>query len=416
MKANLTPPTRITHVDINSYFATLLQQENPALRGKPIGVLKSAGRTCIIAASKEAKTFGVKTGSYLKEALQLAPHLITVPAEFDRYLDCTRRLKQIFVELSPDVHIFSLDEAFIDITHCQHIYPDAQAFGRLVQERIKQELGEWVTCSVGISHNRLLAKLASEITRPDSIFEITEQNKDAILAKVGFKDMCGVGRRLEEKLKLLGITHPYELNFWTEAELRPTFGPFWAPELKRIGAGENSHLLSLLDKQESQPMKSVGRTITGYQLCDSELHIRQTLYNLTEELIYKVRKMKMAGRHVGISLWGEEQSWYAHRTLQYHVRQTRELFKLLYNDLYQSWHRTFKVIKFGVFLSDLEFVDDLTPTLIPEWHRQERVSQAIDAVTAKYGLFSIKPASLIGFKMIRPEVTGFLGDKKYYGL
>jgi DNA polymerase-4 len=408
---------RIVHVDINSYFATLLQQENPLLRGKPVGVVKSAGRSCIIAASKEAKKLGVRTGDYLKNVDQnIVRQLILVPAEFDRYLDCTKRLKRIFESLSPEVDIFSLDEAFIDITHCHNLYPDARAFGLLVQERIKAELGEWVTCNVGLSYNRLLAKIGSEISPPDTVFEINEENRDAILARVEFKDVCGVGHRLEQKLTALGIDHPYALNFWSEAELEPFFGPFWTKELKRIGRGEDSHVLALIDRKRDDEMKSVGRTITGYRLCDSEKHIKQTLYNLTEELIYKVRKMDMAGRHVGISLWGHERSWYAHRTLKYYVNHTSELFNLLYHGLYQSWDRDFPVIKFGVFLSQLKPLSQQTIPWLPVWHKTEQVSQAVDKLTNKYGLFTIKPATMIDFKMIRPEVTGYLGDKKYYGL
>jgi len=406
-------PKRILHIDINSYFATLLQQENPFLRGKPVGVLKSAGRTCIIAASKEAKKKGVKTGCYLKEARQLAPDLITVPAEFDRYLDCTKRLKKLFDSLSPDVDIFSLDEAFVDLTYCSTLYPDAHEFAQQVQQKIKADLGEWVTCNIGISHNRLLAKIASEITPPDSIFEINGDNKDAILAKVEFKDVCGIGSRLGAKLGRLGIHHPYAINFWSEEDLADFFGPFWSKELKRIGAGEDSHILSLVDRNRDHEMKSVGRTITGYKLCDSELEIKQTLYNLMEELIYKVRKMDMAGRHVGICLWGHDESWYAHRTLKYYVRHTQELFELLYNQSYSSWDRSFKVIKYGVFLNQLKPMSQISQCLLPSWNRQEKISQALDHLTEKYGLFTVKPGLLTNFKMIRPEVTGYLGDKKY---
>ena len=131
----------ILHVDINSYFAIMLQQERPSLRGKPIGVVKDHGRSVVIAASKEAKQYGVKTGSSGYEAKQVCPQIQFVPAEFDFYLSATKRLKRLFHSISPDLHIFSLDEAFIEITHLPHIYPDAHACGRFIQERVKEELG-----------------------------------------------------------------------------------------------------------------------------------------------------------------------------------------------------------------------------------------------------------------------------------
>lgn len=413
MNKTESTPRQILHVDINSYFATVLQQENPMLRGKPLGILKSLGRSCLIATSKEAKKLGIKTGCSLPDARRLAPNLMTVAAEFDRYLDCTKRLKLIFESFSPESDIFSLDESFIDLTHCQYLYPNSHTAATQIRQAIKDELGEWVTCNIGISHNRLLAKIASEVSPPDSTFEITSQNQDAILAKVEFKDVCGVGPRLEKKLRKLGITHPYGLNFWSQEDLEPFFGPFWSQELKRIGAGEESHILRLIDRNRDQHMKSVGRTITGYQLCDDELQIKQTLYNLTEELIYKVRQMKMAGRHIGIGLWGQDQGWFAHRTLKYHVNHTSELFQLLYQGLYGPWQRSFKVIKYGVFLNQLTPESELSQCWLPDWQKREKVSRAVDLLTEKYGLFTVKPATLTNFSMIRPEVTGYLGDKRF---
>ncbi len=414
---------RIAHVDINSYFATMLQQENPHLRGKPVGVVKDVGRTCIIAASKEAKKLGITTGCRLAEAKELAPDLVTVPAEFDLYLDCTRRLKRLFNSLVPDVDIFSLDEAFLDLTNCRNIYPDPIKFGRLTQQLIKQELGEWVTCNVGISYTRLLAKLAGEMSPKGSVTEITPNNKDSYLAQAKFRDVCGIGWALEKKLARIGVTNPYQLNFCTQTELENLVGPFWSQELLNIAKGNDSHVLSLIPKKRTQPMKTVGRSITGYQLTDNETIIKQTLYNLCCEAAAKVRHMNMAGRHVGVYLLGQDQSWFNHKTYPYYVRHTHELFDLIYHRFYLQWQRTFKVIKFGVFLGNLKPLSQVPVSLFPEWprqgqggHQQERVYQALDAVNKKFGLFTLRPATLVNFKVFRPEVTGFLGDKNYYGL
>jgi DNA polymerase IV len=125
MTAELQPTSRWVHVDINSYFATLLQQENPFLRNKPIGVVKDFGRTCLIAVSKEAKKKGIKTGCPLAEAKLLCPEIMAVPVNFEMCLSATIRLKKLFEALAPEVLIFSLDEAFINIGDCQLIYPRA---------------------------------------------------------------------------------------------------------------------------------------------------------------------------------------------------------------------------------------------------------------------------------------------------
>lgn len=398
------------HIDINSYFAAVLQQENPKLRGKPVGVTKGIGRGCVIAASKEAKKLGVKTGCHVREARKLAPNIIFVTAEFDFYWDCTKRLKKIFENITPDAEIFSLDEAFIPLDNCKYLYPDPYKLALKVQETIKKELGEWVTCNVGISYNRLLAKMASEIAPKGTILEINETNRDEILKRVTFSDVCGVGYRLEERLKPFGVTHPYEINSLSDEVLEKNFGTFMAQGLRRIGRGEDSYIL---DRTENEHMKSVGRTITGYKLCNTETEIKRILYNLMEEVTYKVRKMDMAGRHVSIFLTGEDKSWHKHKTLKYHIRHTNEMFEILYNGFYKNWKRDFKIIRFGVGMSSLSLLSEMQPTLLPHWYKYDKLYKAMDSISDKYGLFTLHSALLTQKEIIRPEVTGYLGDKKF---
>lgn len=411
-----TQPKVILHVDINSYFATLLQQENPHLRGRPVGVVKDRGRTCIIAASKEAKAQGVKTGSRLIAAQQLCPHLIVVPAAFDRYLDATRRLSRLFLNFSPHVYVYSLDEAFIDITDCQrYLYPDPIQAARQIQSQIKQELGDWVTCNVGIAENRFLAKMASEVAAKGSVNQVTTDNKDALLASTPFQDVCGIGHRLEKKLRLFGATVPYHLRLLDPQDLQAVVGPFWTQELLKMAYGQEPHHLELLDRSLPH-MQSVGRSITGYRLYDDEAEIAAILRNLMEEITYKVRKMNLAGRQVWVGLYGHSQAWSAHLTLKDYIRHTPQLFEVGYHQLYRHWQRTFPIIKFAVRLNLLKPITQVPQPLFGSWHTQEKLAQASDAITAKYGLFTLRPASLTNRPVIRPEVTGFLGDKTYYGL
>lgn len=405
----------ILHVDINSYFATLLQQENPHLRGKPVGVVKDEGRTCIIAASKEAKRAGITTGCRLADALEICPEIITVPVDFDRCLDATYRLKKIFSTIAPSIYIFSLDEAFIDISDClQHLYPDPETAGRRVQEDIRHELGQWVTCNVGIGPNRLLAKMSGEVAPKGSITTVTPDSIDPLLAATPFESVCGIGHRLARKLHALGATTPYLIRLISDEQLEATVGALWKSELQKIAWGEEPHFLATLDRSIPH-MKSVGRSITGFSLCDSESAIQAILYNLMEEVTHKVRAMGLAGRQVSISLYGERgEYWGDFRTLRCPIRHTPEMFDILYHQLYASWRRTFRIIKFAVRLSLL------TPyrqsSLLPTWHRRERLANAQDQAAQKYGLFTLKSAAMLHHDTIMPEVTGFLGDAQYLGL
>lgn len=398
----------IFHVDLNSYFATVEQQQNPFLRGRPVGVVKDKGRTCVIAASVEAKKFGVRTGSLTGEARLKCPEIVLIPGDFDKYWSFTKRLKSLFESLSPDVEIFSLDEAFI-FAPARQDKKDREACARHIQERIYEELGEWVTASVGISFNKTLSKLAGEFAPKGGFFEIDEDNLIWALLNGELTDICGIGPRLERKLKTLGVESPLEILFWDEKILEFVFGKFWGPELKRLAEGKNSHVLELSNNRVE--MKQVGRTTTFFKLVSDEVEVRRTMRNLVEEVALKARQMGMAGRYVAVFLQGKDQSWCKHQTLKYYVRHGEEIFKILSS--FFNKRQRFAVIRVGVFLGMLKPVSEISQCWLPAWQKAERVTAAVDKINEKYGYLTVRPASLAGGPLLYPEVTGYLGDKVY---
>ena len=413
------------HVDINSYFATILQQENPLLRGKAVGVVKDKGRTCIIAASKEAKAFGIKTGCGVSEAKQKAPHIILIPAAFSIYLHTTKVLQNIFRSFVPNPEIFSLDEAFLDIRECSLLYPDPFALAKRVQEAVRLSLGEWVTCNVGVGTTRFLAKLASEIAPKGSIFAVTPENQWSVFASTPFSDVCGIGVRLERKLAEIGVTNLLLLSMCDQQELERCVGVWWAKELRAMISGQETHLLSMIDKPGH--MKSVGRSITGWTLCESEQEIQRVLRNLVEEVTFKCRRMGLAGRQISVALWGswstrkergwgekhmEAPFWSAFRTFKQPIQQASEMFAFIQESC-ATRPDHFPVIKFAVQLSLLQQWNPVPEPLFPHIAKKHAVARAVDIINEKFGLFTVRPGSLLG-SVIRPEVTGFLGDKKYH--
>jgi len=415
--------SEFVHIDINSYFATVLQQENPLLRGRPVGVVKDAGRTCMIAASKEAKQFGVKTGCPAAEARRLAPNIVFVPAAFSTYLHTTKVLQEVFCRFVPRPELYSLDEAFLDLRDCARLYPDPQVLAQTLQREVRLALGEWVTCNVGIGKTRFLAKLASEVAPKGSVFQITPENRWQIFAETPFADVCGIGVRLERKLAEIGVTNLFLLSLCSQAELERCVGPWWAKELQAMVTDKEVQLLTRINAPGH--MKSVGRSITGWTLCESETEIRRILRNLTEEVTFKCRRMKLAGRQVNVALWGSWSGggssgwgrverapfWSAFRTLKEPIRQAAEMFALV-QEFCAGRAERFPVIKFAVNLSLLERWDPEPVPLFPQSARRLAAAHAVDAINERFGLFTVRPASLLG-PVIRPEVTGFLGDKKY---
>src|SRR3989344_8090628 len=183
MDKSLPDQKIILHIDFDSFFASVEQQYNFSLRGKPIGVLAANSRSCIIASSREAKRLGIKTGARSFEAKQICPSIALVPADFIKYFEISKKFLNICKDYSPFVELFSIDEVFIDITKTEHLFGDAYQIIKKIKDRIRIEIGGYITASIGASHNKLLAKMASSINKPNGIFEIKSLDVDEIYKK-----------------------------------------------------------------------------------------------------------------------------------------------------------------------------------------------------------------------------------------
>lgn len=399
----------ILHVDFNSYFATVEQQKNPYLRGKPVGVLKAEGRGVIIAASVEAKHYGVRTGMLVYEAKRLAPHIVLVPADFDSYYDTTKRFVEIARRYSDCVELFSLDEVFLDATQTVSLFGGFLPLALQLKKNIREELGEWLTVSIGIAKNKMLAKFASDIQKPDGLVEITDENQDDYLGKATFEQICGIGMRLERHLRQVGITQLLQIRSIPEDFLRASFGPYWAPYLKRLAWGRDD---SPVVPTEDFPLpKSVSRTYTLYREITDHNHIFATIRNLVEEATEKLRLGKMAGRQFGLMVRNNEESDALFVTRKNYTNDSCEVFREL-KKLYEQrkWYGAVRFL--GVWISLLSEEQHLTDCLLPSVQKRRLVLAAQDCINNRFGHYTLFPASLLRTHIIHPEVNGYLGDER----
>lgn len=219
------PNAVIMYIDMNSYFASCEQQEHPELRGKPIGVITHPSEyACVIAPSIEAKKFGVKTGMRLPDCRALCPQLIPVLARPYVYRHYHVKIMKVLHQYCDDVIAKSIDEAVMNFTSYRLIYKDFNALAHKIKADIRTTCGEFVKCSIGIAPNAFLAKLATEIQKPDGLIEITPENIDGYLEKMKLTDLPGIASANERRLKLIGINTPLELRHGSEALLRKAFG------------------------------------------------------------------------------------------------------------------------------------------------------------------------------------------------
>ena len=293
---------QILHVDLNSFFASVEQQCNPYLRGKPVGILKSLGRSCVIAASNEAKKKGLKVGMSLSQVKSLCPEVVLLPADFPKYSDVTHRFIDLCSSYTDQMEVFSLDEVFLDVTHTAHLFDGSLLLAYDIQQRLKLELGDWLGCSIGIAKNKLLAKIASGMAQKRSVFVVTKDNQADLLSRAPFEEVCGIGFRLTRRLRRMGITSLPQILTTPTSKLKAEFGSFWAPELKRIARGDDNS--SLITVKKLPDAKSVSRTYTLFKNTHNIKVIKALIRNLVEEACFKLRQIGLVGRQFGISIRG----------------------------------------------------------------------------------------------------------------
>lgn len=217
--------TVILYVDMNSYFASCEQQLNPEYRNIPIGVCPFTGdNPVIIAPSVEAKVFGVKTGMRFQEAKSLCPQIKMVQVNPVLYRKIHIQIMNILRNYCEDVIPRSIDEAVMNLTSYKFVYSDYKALALQIKKDISGQVGEYVKCSIGISQNVFLAKLATEIQKPDGLIEINPHNIKSYLQRIQLTDFPGIAKANEKRLNKAGIYHPIDMYNASESLLRKAFG------------------------------------------------------------------------------------------------------------------------------------------------------------------------------------------------
>ncbi len=213
------------HIDMNSYFASVEQQANPHLRGRPLGVCAYLHKNgCVIAASVEAKKQGVKVGMSLQGCRQKCPNMVFVQNDPPKYRAVTSRVFSLLHELTDRVEHYSIDEAFLDLTGWYRDPAEAAWALCRARLRIQAEVGDWLTCSIGIAPSKFLAKLSSDMEKPNGLVIITPENLDDVLGSLDLEDAWGIGRRIKKRLNRLGIFTLLDLKHYPVANLMRALG------------------------------------------------------------------------------------------------------------------------------------------------------------------------------------------------
>lgn len=196
-------PRLIGFIDLNCFFAQIEQSDYPFWRNRPVAVTNGKLGSTIITSSYEARAFGVKTGMRLREARQLCPDLIQAPSRPERYAEVSSAIMASLYDLTPDVEIFSVDESFMDFTHCQEIYTSPEQIGHLIKQSVSNASG--LTCSVGVSGDKTTAKFAAKLNKPDGMTVITPWDAENRLAGEDITELSGINKGIAGFLARYGV-------------------------------------------------------------------------------------------------------------------------------------------------------------------------------------------------------------------
>ena len=307
---------------MNAFFASVEQQANPELQGKPIAVI-GRGRTVVTTASYEARAFGVKTGMNTWQAKQACPQVIFVIGDNRKYTHTSSEIMKMMRDYTPLVEVFSIDEAWLDVTHSLAIFGSAENIAYLLKARIRHRFG--ITCSIGIAPNKLLAKLASEMKKPDGLTIIRPEEVARILEHLPVQELCGIGRKTEQQLLMMGIRTCGELGRYPLERLTRKFGII-GERLQQMGQGmDDSPVVPVENQQE---VKSVGHSMTLERDISSRRDMEKYLLQLAEMVGRRARRYNVAGKTVHLTVrYADFTTVGRQQTRKVHTNQSEEIFK-----------------------------------------------------------------------------------------
>ncbi len=404
---------RVLFVDMNSFFASCEQQTNYWLRGRPVAVCVYTGKYgCVIAPSIEAKKKGIRLGMRLNEAIRICPDLVPLETNPDKYRTYHARIMTILKKYSEDVLPKSIDEAVVDLTSYKTIYPDVTDVAKKIKTDIYENVGDWLKCSIGIAPNAFLAKLASDIQKPDGLTVIDPDNIDTVLKKLDLTDLPGISKGIKNRLLKAGIYTPLDLRHSTPDKLKAAcksiIGTYWYHRLHFQEVDLHAH--------EEYKNMSAMRQVSKEQRKDVQnLYDIMTMLCLTLEK--RMMKKQLFCKRVSFFIRYEDGTHYEDR---FHTEQPiqdgMEIQHILQDrmKLYQQKHHlpneiiNREVVTIGVVLGEFIHEDVIQLNIFDNTHiRNNKLRKTVYQIKDKYGLKTIKRASELRDEDVVDDVIGF---------
>jgi DNA polymerase-4 len=365
-------------LDMDSFFASVEQQVNPPLRGKPVGVAPYTGNTgCIIAASKEAKKLGIKTGFGVGEAKYKCPQIKIIEARPALYMIYHKEIKKVLESISPFCEPLSVDEFLIELSPSEQNYKKSCEIGYRIKQRISYNVGDFLTCSVGVGPNKFLSKMAAESEKPDGLTILKLQNlENFYLFLKDLTDLTGINHQLKKRLNYFGIFSPIEFYNLSQSNLIKIlshFGKMWYFRLRGY---------------EVDNFVSKTKTIGHSHVLEPEFRDRKSAENVIRKLIFKAgsrlrsKKITASGIYVNVSFVDKTRFSKSKKVASFddNLSFTKNVFNIL-NEC--SWNSKPILVSAGAFSLSTNYQNHQI-SIFPEIEKLRKMSESLDRLNDKF--------------------------------
>lgn len=380
-------PRAIALVDMNAFFASIEQLDFPELQARPVGVTNGMTGTCVITSSYEARRYGIKTGMRVKEARALCPDFVQRPARPERYSEVSTRIMEALQAVTPDIEIFSVDEAFLDLTACQEVFGSPVDMARRAQRIVLETSG--LLCSVGVSGDKTTAKFAAKLHKPAGFTVIPPWDARARLADVPLTELCGIKRGIGDFLAKRGIVKCGDMQRLPISVLAQRFGNP-GRRIWYMAQGRDPDPI----RTTVPPPKSMGHGKIMPPATQDRAVIEMYLLHMAEKVGARLRKHHMEAQRFFVGLLSD----YGYIAQKYKTIKptddSREIYALCEDYLHRYWHG-WGAHQVQVTALDPQPADTQGDLFLQKDERRARLNAAKDSINERYGEFTLAPASLL---------------------
>jgi DNA polymerase-4 len=386
----------ILHVDMDAFYASVEQRDDPSLRGRPVIVGGRGGRGVVAAASYEVRRYGVHSAMPVREALRRCPEAICVPPRIGHYAEVSRQVFAVFREFTPLVQGLSLDEAFLDVSAGTRALGDGEQVGREIKRLVRERTG--LTASVGVAPNKLVAKIASDLRKPDGLVVVRQPEINALLDPLPIRKLFGLGAKTAPKVEALGIRTLGELRRASAAQLRPVFGRYAERVIERAAGIDGRPVVPDQDEKQVSAEETFDVDIADHA------RLRAEIVRLADKVAARLRSRELAASCVTVKIRRRDFTTFTRQRHFEPPTQETRVITALATGLLDGWLATqprAALRLLGVGVSDLAPAAQLDLFTAPQTTRNRELDAAVDRIRERFGKVAVAPASTLSRKRER---------------